>query len=580
MATAAGYFDRKPSSSIRPGLSHLQPDPSSPHTPNRAISSTFSSPSASYRIEEEALVFEFGARHFSAGFTSESHPRCRLGFGPEESRRVGDYRRWLPGYEERTRKRTFSRQWGDDHELWRMDLRGFDLGLVEDKVERAVREAYTKHLLLDSKSRKMFIVLPSLMPHQLLSTVLYTLFRNFQMPSITLLSPPILATVAAGCRSGLIVDIGWRETVVTAICEYREMHQARTTRAMRLATLEMARMLARYDNYSQTRPRSDLAQTDTQADSESMTVDLEQAEEVTARMAWCRGHRASNVNAFQVSSLTSNISDFAEESDGEKTPTEAFPDDSPPITIPSPSHPRKGISIPFSAFSLPVETAFFAPSAESRKLDDNEQPLDTLIYKSLLTLAPDIRALCMSRIILTGGGARILGLKSRLLCSVTTTVDVRGWDGVIGKAADERRRANTPTPTNTPMPTPTPKSPETSKSTPKPVSQLPQTPDPIADRILLEQSKGSKPVVAGVIRGVETLGAWAGASLLGSLRVKGITEIERDTFLALGLQGGRKGEGAENGVRMAAAKSFGPGSMAAAAGRPGERVSWTLGGWA
>jgi hypothetical protein len=33
------------------------------------------------------------------------------------------------------------------------------------------------------------------------------------------------------------------------------------------------------------------------------------------------------------------------------------------------------------------------------------------------------------------------------------------------------------------------------------------------------------------VRGVETLGAWSGASLVASLRVKGKGEVEREDFL-------------------------------------------------
>ncbi|KAL8692519.1 MAG: hypothetical protein Q9224_003939, partial [Gallowayella concinna] len=223
MPTAAGYFDRKSNSATRPGLAHLQADPSSPHTPQRTFSSAFSSPSVSYRAEEEVLVFELGARHLSAGLVGESKPRCRLGFGPEDSRRVGDYRAYYPEYQDRPRKRKRDYKWGEDHELWRMDLRGVDLGLVEDKIERAVREAYTKYLLLDSKNKRLVLVLPSLMPHRLLSSILSSIFSNFQTPSITLLSSPALNIAAAGCRAGLVVDIGWDETVITSVYDFREI---------------------------------------------------------------------------------------------------------------------------------------------------------------------------------------------------------------------------------------------------------------------------------------------------------------------------------------------------------------------
>ena len=40
------------------------------------------------------------------------------------------------------------------------------------------------------------------------------------------------------------------------------------------------------------------------------------------------------------------------------------------------------------------------------------------------------------------------------------------------------------------------------------------------------------------VRGVETLGAWAGASLVASLRIKGVHEVEREEWLKHGLRSG------------------------------------------
>ena len=43
-----------------------------------------------------------------------------------------------------------------------------------------------------------------------------------------------------------------------------------------------------------------------------------------------------------------------------------------------------------------------------------------------------------------------------------------------------------------------------------------------------EAHKGRVEAVKGVVRGVETLGPWAGASMMVSLRVKGVREIDRE----------------------------------------------------
>ena len=579
MATAAGYFDRKPSSSVRPGLAHLQPDPTSPHTPQqRTVSSAFSSPSISYRAEEEALIFELGTRHLSIGFTGESYPRCKLGFGPEESRRVGDYRRWLPGYDERPQRKQSVETWGNDYELWKMDVRGSDLGIIEDKIERAVREAFTKYLLLDSKSRRLLVILPSIMPHQLLSTVLNTLFNNFQPPSITLLSPPILSTVAAGCRSGLVVDIGWRETIITSVYDYREVAQVRTTRAMRMLTLEMAKLLERYDKG--TRKEESMATMESPRVLEMtevehpayLNVGLNQAEEVTTRMAWCKSRtNASATSTPESTSDETGLDPVNEEQPNESiSATESTGD--PLVSLPSPSSPRHCISIPFSQLAQPVETALLATSRRRHDLDDHEQPLHNLIYKSLLSLPPDVRSVCMSRIIFTGGGSNIPGLKGRLLSELSAMVQERGWDVVEGKAADERRKRLKEISSNCPQATSTAGEILKKRSAEKLASAMPQDANFIDEKLQREREKESKPTISGIIRSVETLGAWAGGSLLANLRIKGVVEIEKDSFLQHGLAGARK----EVETHIAQQKGYGAGMTRGMADKSG----WTLGAWA
>lgn len=487
----------------------------------------------------------------------------------------------MPGYGERQRKRQKTDYWGDDHELWRMDVRGLDMGLVGDKIERAVREAITKHLLIDMRGKRLVVVLPSLMPHPLLTTVLGTLFTMFQSPGVTLLSPPVLSTVVAGLRSGLVVDIGWRETIVTGICEYREVLEKRTTRAMRIVTLEMARLLERQDTEqmkSETKPADAVRE---EADDELVAVDLEQAEEVTTRMAWCRSRSKSALASSTSQDLPAPLGNVSIAEDGPKDSASSRDlEENTPISIPSPSSPRLSIQLPFSVFASPIETALLGNSFPRHEFDDHEQPLHKLIYKSLLCLPPDVRAVCMSRIMFTGGGSKIPGLKARLFDELAALVEARGWDPVEGKAADERRRRlkeisgnrqatkakeaetkNTNTSTNKES---------LEANTAVLASQTPQVPDPIEEKIHREQAKGTNPTVSGVIRGVESLGAWAGASLLVSLRIKGVVEIERDAFLQHGLAGARKDA---EGSAAATQKTVSRPSI-------GWQSGWTLGPWA
>lgn len=90
------------------------------------------------------MVIELGSRHIRAGFAGDPTPKADIYFGPEDQRRAGDYRKWSFDYENHWRERVKGKDYGQAHELWRPDLRDTDLGLVSDKVERAIREAFTK----------------------------------------------------------------------------------------------------------------------------------------------------------------------------------------------------------------------------------------------------------------------------------------------------------------------------------------------------------------------------------------------------------------------------------------------------
>lgn len=470
----------------------------------------------------------------------------------------------MPGFEERKVRKRKGYEWGEDHELWRMDMRELDLGLVEDKIERAVREAYTKYLLLDSKSRRVVILSPSIMPHPLLSCILNTLFVNFNNPTITLMPIPLVCMAAAGCRSGLVVDIGWGETLVTGLYEYREIHQARTTRAMKAVTRDMAKLIYLYSQ----RLDPDISLiTGEDAFDASINDLFEHAEEVTTRMAWCKSHDSSH----KVAASPEMAGNFESKDEPDNQDTNELIEEDPIISFPRTPHSLEHLQVRFSHFALPVENALFAHSKTAHDIDDNDQPLHILIYKALSHLAPDVRSLCMSRIIITGGGSRIPGLKSRLLAEVSALVKTRNWDPVHGKAADEhRRRLNER------------KREQRAASQPPPASaQLqpsatPHPPDPIADKLRRDHdTEVTHPVVSGVVRGVETLGVWAGGSLLANLKIKSVVEIDRDTFLQHGIMGARRD--VEASVVAPQRQAAGPGIARTAVG---DKTIWTLGIWA
>jgi actin-related protein len=439
-----------------------------------------------------------------------------------------------------------------------------DLELVGDKFERAIREAYTKYFLLDTKPRRITLAIPPRLPHALITKILDILFKSFHAPSITLMSNPVLSTVAAGLRSALVVDIGWAETLVTAVCEYREVHEKRTVRAGKLLSEEMAKVLnAELDD-------------DATPGAPKAAISFEEAEEVLTRVGWCKPSSRSNRRTVYFPAREAPLLEEWEDA------VEAPP---PTATIPFPKHtPPSELKVSFASLAKPAESALFVPEAPLNEFDDEDLPIHHLIYRTLVALPVDVRRLCMSRIVITGGVADMPGLKTRILKELEVLVQSKGWDPVKswGKGSarhEDRLRAQQ---RNLAM-----KRQEgedkvseslDSNATPTPLSADLQEPeiDNIDIKLANTSLKNGPPPecsIGGTIRGVQTLGAWAGASLVAHQRIRGIVEIERERYLQHGLQGASRDK--EVSV-IPQRQSMGPGVARGA----GERVSWTLGVWA
>ena len=131
-------------SSIRGGAAPSgESSSANPRTPTRStpsIPSQFNSPS-SLRAEDDVLIIEFGSRRLRAGFAGDAVPKALVSFSPAQTRRVGDLRAWEVGYVDDWAR---GPKWAEEYELWRNDVRGLDLGLVGDRMERGLREAFNK----------------------------------------------------------------------------------------------------------------------------------------------------------------------------------------------------------------------------------------------------------------------------------------------------------------------------------------------------------------------------------------------------------------------------------------------------
>ncbi|MCJ1449426.1 MAG: hypothetical protein MMC23_009946 [Stictis urceolatum] len=555
------------SGAIRHGATTSGAQPYSPHTPQRPISSTFSSPGVGFRSEDDHVVLQIGSRFLLGGFAGDTKPRCIIPFGQDDSRRVGDYRKWLPGHESRSGPRIPATSWGSNHELWRMDTRALDLDLVEDRLEWAIREAYTRFLLLDTKSRKVLLVLPSVLPHPLINSVLGTLFGNFQVPNIVMLPIPLLSVLAAGQRSGMVVDIGWHETVVTSVYELRETRQSRTTRAMRLLSLKTAQLLNEiFKGSKEASPAPGSGET-TITD-EKICLDFGYVEDITSRLSWCNCDRKSGMHESRSRNGVQAGDDGR--SSGRAEPTN--------LNITKPESP-KIFKVPIKTFSIPTESSLILHSDMQQDQDDEELSLPFILYESLRALPADVRGICMSNLVFVGGGSNIPGLKSRIMFELSELIDLRGWDPVWGQKG---RKQNSTL--------------NERKSDGFPITR------PLLDQdrgriqrggdqpqVLHKEASDSAKITvqaSGIgtndiarsreIRSAKTLGPWAGASVAAAMRLRSAVEVERETFLQAGMAGARN----VRDIDISAARSrqsLGPGLVRAGVL---EGAPWTLGSWA
>lgn len=480
--------------------------------PTRYISSTYSTPGSTFGQEQDAVILELNSRYIRAGIEGESHSQCRYNLTPLTSKRVDDYRQHLPNY---TRPKEDLEKWGDGYEFWRNDVKDMSLGLLSDNLERAIREINNKHLLVDAGTARLVLVVPSLLPHPVLATILQTVFERWAYPSVTLLPIPATTLIAAGLRSGIVVDIDWEETVVTVIYEYREVRSCRTTRAMKMVTKNTAAWM-----------KKSLQAQD--------RFDLELVEEVLKRM----GEYACTVDDIE---------------NPEEDPT---PDD---IVI----------EWPTNTFSRPVVLSKHGMQAQiigtllgndgEAYPDDEELPLQQTIYNALLAVPPDIRGVCISRMVFNGDGTENKALTSFVLKSFEKLLKQRGWTSVQGGKLKVNRAGLSELAQD--------RVPASARHDDSVLS-----PGLAEERHLREKAKHSQPAVHGIVRQVESLGPWVGASLIAALKVKSFVEVQRDRFLAQGLGGAVR----ELDVSVVPQQGRGP---LASRTKAGERTSWTLSGW-
>lgn len=385
----------------------------------------------------------------------------------------------------------------------------------------------------------------------------------------------------------MIVDIGWAETIVTGVYEFREVLSHRSIRATKLLGQTMRRLLA--DTYD---PK--ISQQESSVGQENVVLEefisFEECEEIVNRMAWCKPHANSSLKSTPRDDLRPLEEEEELQANMQSLNISTNPGSGSIATIPLHSTlPPRTLSIPYSQLAQPCEEALLATHLRTPELDDEELPVHILLYQALLRLPVDLRSVCMSRIVFVGGGSNVLGLKARILDELNALVDERGWDPIQGKAVSQyknnpkftRPRQSPSSPIEIPASPPDSFSPSISPTTlPPPVlipvaHQVPE-PDVIAANINAKSGKVNLQEEQGTIRAVESLGVWAGASLLSQLKIPAVSSVDRELWMQYGLAGANRNAEVSVVAGAGGRGSMGPGAFK---GGIGEKGSWTLGLW-
>ncbi|PHH63116.1 hypothetical protein CDD81_6267 [Ophiocordyceps australis] len=521
--------------STKSASTDLVPSPSSP----RSVA-TYTSPSA-LRAEEDYVLVELGSRFVRVGFGGDALPKVKLSYGPAQNVRAGDF--------------DFSRVadgWAQDHELWPRDFRNLDLGLLRDKVERLLKDAFTGHLLIDSRPRRISLVLDSMLPIPVVSAVLDTLFNKFQAPMVSLMPSPTMSVVAAGVRSGLVVDMGWNETVVTSVYEYRQVKTTRSIRAGRFLVEALYKLLHK------------LLRADKDEQHQHHVLSFDECEDVLCRLMWCR---PSSSRSCQRPSAPLDTVEERDESAAESVHASDVAEVQLCTTT-----PPSTLRVPLGKLADICDDSFFDLSAAPCTFDDDELPLHLLIYHHLLRLPLDVRGICMSRIMFVGGCCNILGIKERVVDELTTIVDKRGWVATFGKGVDQlqnneklrtramQRFSNSST-----------ASLESSAEDRDSASVVTEASEDAVEA-KLARNRPPQQQLQGKIRVLRSLGPWSGASLICHLKVPAMATVEREAWLQQGANGASRP--GEVDVKTKQRQSMGPIRSSGS-----HNASWTLGLW-
>ncbi|KAG9039960.1 hypothetical protein FRB95_004432 [Tulasnella sp. JGI-2019a] len=152
---------------------------------------------------EDRIIIDPGSRVWKVGFSGEGRPRD-----------VFVVKEWAPG----------SMKGGSTSETAELE------SMLEAELQDRLRDVFFKSLLADPKARKVIVIEHPLLPLATKDMFARILFQNLEVPSLAFAPSHVLALLAVGRVTGLVLDCGHFESTLLPIYSTRPLFvNVRTT---------------------------------------------------------------------------------------------------------------------------------------------------------------------------------------------------------------------------------------------------------------------------------------------------------------------------------------------------------------
>ncbi|SPO32062.1 related to ACT1 - Actin [Ustilago trichophora] len=200
---------------------------------------------------EDRIVLDIGSRYSKFGFSGEPRPRAivpSVSFAQPST----SYLRLDTSSPASDPYSIGDTLWDLDFERWPDDqLRQGKRALVLAQLTQLLRSAFTQHLMVDPKQRKVLVAENPMLPTSIKEMICKVLFNNLQVPSVSFVPAPLLSLLAVGRITGLVLEVGYLESTLMPVYYGRPLtsHTMVSARAGKRLNARLKRLLLQYGKF-------------------------------------------------------------------------------------------------------------------------------------------------------------------------------------------------------------------------------------------------------------------------------------------------------------------------------------------